>query len=89
MEPTLLLVQILPLAVGIGWAIGKMPCWESWQGYVGLLIVAPVAIVTGASPGSRSASTARSSRPTSPAPGVDGSRVFKRTRNSLGSQCLR
>ena len=47
MEPTLLLMQILPLAVGIGWAIGKMPCWQTWQGYVGLLVVAPVAIAAG------------------------------------------
>ena len=47
MEPTLLLVQILPLAAGICWTIGKMPCWQTWQGYVALLVVAPVAIAAG------------------------------------------
>ena len=28
-------------------AIGKMPCWQTWQGYVALLVVAPVAIAAG------------------------------------------
>ena len=32
------------LAVTIGAAVGKMPCWKSWQGYVGLVIVVPIAI---------------------------------------------
>ncbi len=35
------------LAVLIGHAVGKMPCWKSWHGYVGLMIVAPVAIAAG------------------------------------------
>ena len=35
------------LAVTIGVAVGKMPRWKSWQGYVGLVIVAPLAIGLG------------------------------------------
>ena len=35
------------LAVMIGAAVGKMPCWKSWQGYVGLVIVAPIVIGLG------------------------------------------
>ena len=37
-------ILVAPLAVGIGYAVGKMPCWETWQGYVGLVIVVPVAV---------------------------------------------
>lgn len=40
----MLAVQI---AIGIGYTVGKMPCWESWQGYVGLIVVAPLVIVAG------------------------------------------
>ena len=36
-----------PIAIAIGYAVGKMPYWESWQGYVSLLIVAPLAAVAG------------------------------------------
>ena len=35
------------LAVLIGYAVGKMPCWKTWQGYVGLVIVAPIVIGLG------------------------------------------
>ena len=35
------------LAVMIGTAVGKMPYLKSWQGYVGLVIVAPIAIGLG------------------------------------------
>ena len=35
------------LAAGIGYVVGKMPCWKSWQGYVGLFIVAPIAVLAG------------------------------------------
>ena len=35
------------LAVGIGYAIGKMPYWKSWLGNVGLVIVVPIAIRLG------------------------------------------
>ena len=35
------------LAVLIGYAVGKMPRWKSWQGYVGLIIVVPIAICLG------------------------------------------
>ena len=38
------------LAVGIGYAVGKMPCWKSWQGYVGLFIVAPLVTMAGIAP---------------------------------------
>jgi len=27
---------VLPLAIIIGYGVGKMPCWETWQGNVGL-----------------------------------------------------
>lgn len=40
-------ILLVPLAVGIGYAVGKMPCWKSWQGYVGLMIVCPIGIGTG------------------------------------------
>lgn len=39
-----------PLAILIGYGVGKMPCWKSWQGYVGLMIVAPLAIGAGIAP---------------------------------------
>jgi hypothetical protein len=32
------------VAIAIGYGVGKMPCWKCWQGYVGLMIVAPLAI---------------------------------------------
>lgn len=35
------------LGLGIGYAVGKLPCWKSWQGYVGLMIVAPISIAAG------------------------------------------
>lgn len=35
------------LAILIGYRAGKMPCWKSWQGYVGLVIVAPIVISLG------------------------------------------
>lgn len=38
---------VAPLAIGIGYVVGKMPCWESWQGYAGLFIVAPLVVVAG------------------------------------------
>ena len=38
---------VAPLAIGIGYVVGKMPCWESWQGYVGPFIVAPLVVVAG------------------------------------------
>ena len=36
-----------PLAVAIGYTVGKMLCWKTWTGYVGLVIVAPLAIGLG------------------------------------------
>ena len=47
MPPLSLLFLSFPMAVLIGYAAGKMPCWKSWQGYVGLMIVAPIAIACG------------------------------------------
>lgn len=38
---------VVVIAVAIGYAVGKMPCWKAWQGYVGLLIVAPIASTMG------------------------------------------
>ena len=38
------------LAVAIGIAVGKMPCWSNWQGYSGLVIVTPLAIHLGLPP---------------------------------------
>lgn len=38
------------IAILIGYSVGKMPCWKSWQGYVGLMIVAPLAIGAGITP---------------------------------------
>jgi len=49
-EASLLPLLVAPLAIGIGWAVGKMPCWKTWQGYVGLLIVVPVALAAGVNP---------------------------------------
>ena len=40
------IVVVGALAVMIGYAVGKM-CWKSWQGYIGLAIVAPLAINLG------------------------------------------
>ena len=40
-------ILVVPIAFGLGWAVGTMPCWQTWQGYVALLVVAPVAIATG------------------------------------------
>lgn len=44
------LLVVVMLALGLGYGIGKMPCWKSWQGYVGLMIVAPLAIGAGITP---------------------------------------
>ena len=44
------LLIVAPLAVGIGYGVGKMPCWESWQGTIGLFIVAPLVVVAGIDP---------------------------------------
>ena len=41
------IVVVGALAATIGYAVGKMPCWKSWQGYVGLVIVAPIVISLG------------------------------------------
>ena len=41
------IVVVGVLAATIGYAVGKMPCWKSWQGYVGLVIVAPIVIALG------------------------------------------
>ena len=49
MGTTLLGLPVIPLAIGIGYAVGKMPCWKSWNGYVELLIVTPLVIVAGVS----------------------------------------
>jgi hypothetical protein len=38
---------VLMLACVLGYAVGKRPCWKSWQGYVGLMIVAPIAVACG------------------------------------------
>ncbi len=38
---------VAALAFVIGYAVGKMPCWESWQGYVALFIVVPIAVAAG------------------------------------------
>ena len=35
------------LAVAIGYVVGRMPCWQTWQGYAGLVIVAPIALLAG------------------------------------------
>lgn len=45
--PWIAVPLVAVLGLGIGYAIGKMPCWKSWQGYVGLLIVLPVVIAAG------------------------------------------
>ncbi len=49
MTPAALLLAA-PIAVIIGYAVGKMPCWKTWQGYVGLLTVIPLAIGAGVTP---------------------------------------
>ncbi len=38
------------LGLGLGYAVAKMPCWKSWQGYVALLIVALLAFAGGIPP---------------------------------------
>jgi hypothetical protein len=38
---------VAPIAVGTGYGVGKMPCWKTWTGYAGLVIVAPIAVVAG------------------------------------------
>lgn len=44
------ILLVVPLALAIGYTVGKMPCWKTWQGYVGLLIVIPLAIGAGVTP---------------------------------------
>ena len=41
------IIVVGALAATIGYAVGNMPCWKTWQGYVGLVIVAPLAIGLG------------------------------------------
>jgi hypothetical protein len=36
-----------PIAVGVGYAVGRIPRWKTWTGYVALIIVAPIAVVAG------------------------------------------
>jgi hypothetical protein len=38
---------VAPIAVGVGYGVGRMPCWRSWQGYAGLVIMAPMAVAAG------------------------------------------
>ena len=42
-----IIVVVGVLAVTIGYPVGRMPRWKSWQGYVGLVIVAPLVIALG------------------------------------------
>ena len=45
--PWIVLPVVAVLGLVIGYTVGNMPCWKSWQGYVGLMIVLPVVITAG------------------------------------------
>jgi len=45
--PWIAIPIVAVLGLVIGYAVGKMPCWKSWQGYAGLGIVAALVHMIG------------------------------------------